>query len=190
MEPLHPDIIYLQGDRDGIQVEIACQWHIPRQDNSYSRLFGFANCVQNLDGGTHLNAFQLAVRPVVSAIGRQLGKLKNTDPVLMGNEVLECGFTAVIAVKLPNPEFEGPTKSRLVNPEVQEIVKSLVEKELMAYLTAHPEVAGAIAQQAIETRDAVMAARQARALLRRQNDYKTVIRNRRPPGDRTSQASS
>ncbi|MGB3264318.1 MAG: hypothetical protein WBA89_10170 [Microcoleus sp.] len=73
------------------------------------------------------------------------------------------------AVKLPNPEFEGPTKSRLVNPEVQEIVKSLVEKELMEYLTARPEVAGAIVQRAIEIRDAVAAARQARASLRRQN---------------------
>jgi DNA gyrase subunit B len=169
VEPLHEDIIYIQGDRDGVQVEVAFQWHVAKQDNSYSRLFGFANCVQNIDGGTYFKTFQLAVRQVVSAICHQQGKLKNTDPVLMGNEVLECGFTAVIAVKLPNPEFEGPTKTRLVNPEVQEIVKSLVEKELMEYLNARPEVAGAIAQRAIETRDAVAAAHQARALLRRQN---------------------
>ncbi|MEG4120730.1 ATP-binding protein [Microcoleus sp. N9_B4] len=168
VEPLHEDIIYIQGDRDDVQVEIACQWHLLNQDNSYSRLFGFTNCVRNIDGGTYIKTFQLAVRPVVSAIGHQLGKLKNTDPVLMGNEVLECGFTAVIAVKLPNPEFEGPTKSRLVNPEVQEIVKSLVEKELMEYLTAHPEVAGAIVQQAIEARDAEAEARKARALRRKQ----------------------
>ncbi|MEG3978999.1 ATP-binding protein, partial [Microcoleus sp. herbarium8] len=169
VETLHEDIIYIQGDRDGVQVEIACQWHLLNQDNSYSRLFGFTNCVGNIDGGTYINTFQLAVRPVVSAIGRQLGKLKDTDPILDWNHVLECGFTAVIAVKLPNPEFEGPTKSRLVNPEVQEIVKSLVEKELMEYLNARPEVAGAIVQQAIEIRDAVAAARQARASLRRQN---------------------
>ncbi|MCC3410875.1 MULTISPECIES: ATP-binding protein [unclassified Microcoleus] len=168
VEPLHEDIIYIQGDRDGVQVEIACQWHFLNQDNSYSRLLGFANCVRNIDGGTYLNAFQLAVRRVVSAIGRQQGKLKNTDPVLMGNEVLECGFTAVIAVKLPNPEFEGPTKTRLVNPEVQEIVKSLVEKELMEYLTARREVAGAIAQQAIEARDAEAETLKARALRRKQ----------------------
>ncbi|MEG4961895.1 MULTISPECIES: ATP-binding protein [unclassified Microcoleus] len=168
VEPLHEDIIYIQGDRDDVQVEIACQWHLLNQDNSYSRLFGFTNCVRNIDGGTYINTFQLAVRPVVSAIGHQLGKLKKTDPVLMGNEVLECGFTAVIAVKLPNPEFEGPTKSRLVNPEVQEIVKSLVEKELMEYLTARPEVAGAIVQRAIEARDAEAEARKARALRRKQ----------------------
>ncbi|MEG3895964.1 MULTISPECIES: ATP-binding protein [unclassified Microcoleus] len=168
VEPLHEDIIYIQGDRDDVQVEIACQWHLLNQDNSYSRLFGFTNCVRNIDGGTYINTFQLAVRRVVSAIGHQLGKLKNTDPVLMGNEVLKCGFTAVIAVKLPNPEFEGPTKSRLVNPEVQEIVKSLVEKELMEYLTARPEVAGAIVRQAIEARDAEAEALKARALRRKQ----------------------
>jgi DNA gyrase subunit B len=168
VEPLHKDIIYIQGDRDGIQVEIAFQWHVARQDNSYSRLFGFTNCVRNIDGGTYINTFQLAVRRVVSAIGRQQGKLKNTDPVLMGNEVLECGFTAVIAVKVPNPLFEGPTKTRLANPEVGEIVKFLVEKELMEYLTARPEVAGAIVQQAIEARDAEAEARKARALRRKQ----------------------
>ncbi|MEG4203513.1 ATP-binding protein [Microcoleus sp. Pol7_A1] len=168
VETLHEDIIYIQGDRDDVQVEIACQWHLLNQDNSYSRLFGFTNCVRNIDGGTYINTFQLAVRRVVSAIGHQLGKLKNTDPVLMGNEVLECGFTAVIAVKLPNPEFEGATKSRLVNPEVQEIVKSLVKKELMEYLTARPEVAGAIVQRAIEARDAEAEARKARALRRKQ----------------------
>ncbi|MGB3262388.1 MAG: ATP-binding protein [Microcoleus sp.] len=100
VETLHEDIIYIQGDRDDVQVEIACQWHLLNQDNSYSRLFGFTNCVRNIDGGTYINTFQLAVRRVVSAIGHQLGKLKNTDPVLMGNEVLECGFTAVIAVKV------------------------------------------------------------------------------------------
>ncbi len=174
VEPLHEDIIYIQGDRDGVQVEIACQWHLLNQDNSYSRLFGFTNCVRNIDGGTYINTFQLAVRRVVSAIGRQQGKLKNTDPVLMGNEVLECGFTAVIAVKVPNPVFEGPTKTRLANPEVGKIVKFLVEKELMEYLTARPEVAGAIAQQAIEARDAEAEARKARALRRKQEllEYK------------------
>ncbi|MEG4862740.1 MULTISPECIES: ATP-binding protein [unclassified Microcoleus] len=168
VEPLHEDIIYIQGDRDGVQVEIACQWHLLNQNNSYSRLFGFTNCVRNIDGGTYINTFQLAVRGVVSAIARQLGKLKDTDPVLMGNEVLECGFTAVIALKVPNPEFEGPTRTRLANPEVQEIVKSLVEKELMEYLTARPEVAGAIVQRAIEARDAEAEARKARALRRKQ----------------------
>lgn len=188
VEPLHEDIIYIRGDRDGVQVEIACQWHLLNQDNSYSRLFGFTNCVRNIDGGTYINTFQLAVRPVVSAIGRQLGKLKNTDPVLGWKDVLECGFRGVIAIKLPNPEFEGAIKSRLANPEVREIVKSLVEKELMAYLTARPEVAGAIVQQAIEIRDAIAIARQARAVRRQQQRYKTIIGKHRQRGDRASQS--
>ncbi|MEG4914994.1 ATP-binding protein [Microcoleus sp. B7-D4] len=189
VEPLDEDIIYIQGDRDGVQVEIACQWHLLNQDNSYSRLFGFTNCVRNIDGGTYINTFQLAVRRVVSAIGRQLGKLKDTDRILDWDQVLECGFTGIIAVKVPNPVFEGPLKGRLGNPEVKEIVKSLVENGLREYLNARPEVAGAIAQQAIEARDAVAAARQALAVRRHQKRYKTIIGKRRQPGDRTSQPS-
>ncbi|MEG4242468.1 ATP-binding protein [Microcoleus sp. MON2_D6] len=189
VEPLHEDIIYIQGDRDDVQVEIAFQWHVPSQDNSCGRLLGFANCVQNIDG-TFFNTFQLMTRRTVSAIARNLGKLKDTDPILDWTQVLECGFTGIIAVKVLNPVFEGSIKNRLANPEVQEIVKSLVENELIEYLNARPEVAGAIAQQAIEIRDAIVAARQARALLRSHNSYRTVIRSRRQRGDRTSQCSS
>lgn len=104
----------------------------------------------------------------MSAICHQLGKLKDTDPVLGWKDVSDWGFTGVIAIKLPNPEFEGPTFTRLVNPEVGEIVKSLVAKQLMEYLTARPEVAGAIVQRAIEARDAEAEARKARALRRKQ----------------------
>lgn len=168
VKPLHEDIVYVRGDRDGVQVEIACQWHLPKQDNFNGRLLGFANCVRNIDGGIHCDTFILTVRQVVSAICHQLGKLKDTDPVLGWKDVSDWGFTGVIAIKLPNPEFEGPTFTRLVNPEVGEIVKSLVAKQLMEYLTARPEVAGAIVQRAIEARDAEAEARKARALCRKQ----------------------
>ncbi|MEG4810034.1 ATP-binding protein [Microcoleus sp. F8-D3] len=173
VEPLHEDIIYIQGDRDGVKVEIACQWHVPKQNQTYGQLLGFANCVQNIDG-TYFSTFKLTVRRVMSAIGRQLGKLKETEPILDWKEVLECGFTGMIAVKVSNPEFEGSMKTQLANPEVGEIVKFLVEKELMEYLKARPEVAGAIVQQAIETRDAQAEARKARALRRKQEllEYK------------------
>ncbi|MEG4015691.1 MULTISPECIES: ATP-binding protein [unclassified Microcoleus] len=162
VEPLHEDIIYIQGDRDGVQVEIAVQWHVPKEHQTYGRLFGYTNCVWNIYDSPYFYSpyfyrFQFAVTRTINNIARELGKLKDTDPILSWNKVLECGFTGIIALKVPNPEFEGPTRTRLANPEVGEIVKSLVENELMEYLTARPEVAGAIVRQAIETRDAVVA---------------------------------
>ncbi|MEG4572339.1 ATP-binding protein [Microcoleus sp. N3A4] len=174
VEPLHPDIIYLQGDRDGVQVEIAFQWHVPSQDNSCGRLLGFANCVRSIDDSPYFYRFQFAVTRTINNIARELGKLKDTDPILSWKKVLECGFTGIIALKVPNPELEGPTRTRLANPEVGEMVKSLVENELMEYLTARPEVAGAIVQQAIEARDAEAEALKARALRRKQEllEYK------------------
>ena len=167
VEPLHEDLVYVRGDRDGIQVEIACQWHVPRQDQYWGKLLGFTNCVRNIDQCTYFDNFKLALRLAITEIAHKLGKLKDTDQILNWSE-MECGFTGIIALKVPNPEFEGPTKTRLVNPEVREIVESLASKGLMEYLTARPEVAAAIVQQAIETRDAIVAARQARALRRQQ----------------------
>ena len=104
----------------------------------------------------------------MSAIARKLGKLKDADPTLGWMDGLECGYTVIIAVKLTNPIFEGPTRTRLVNAEVREFVEFLVREKLTEYLEAHPDVAIAIAEQAIRAHNAGVAKRQERALLRQQ----------------------
>ncbi|BAZ04146.1 DNA topoisomerase (ATP-hydrolyzing) subunit B [Calothrix sp. NIES-3974] len=173
-QALHEEIIYVQGERNNVQVEVALQWCV----DAYSdNVLGFANNIRTVDGGTHLEGLKTVLTRTMNAIARKRNKLKENDSNLSGEHVRE-GLTAVISVKVPEPEFEGQTKTKLGNTEVRGIVDSLVGEVLTEYLEFHPNVADAILDKAIQAFKAAEAARHARELVRR----KSVLESSPLPG--------
>ncbi|MBF2077113.1 MAG: DNA topoisomerase (ATP-hydrolyzing) subunit B [Synechococcales cyanobacterium T60_A2020_003] len=173
-EPLHEEIIFIEGERNNVQVEAALQWC----SDAYSdNLLGFANNIRTIDGGTHLEGLKAVLTRSMNAIARKRSKLKDNDPNLAGENIRE-GLTAVISVKVPDPEFEGQTKTKLGNTEVRGIVDSLVNEALTEYLNFRPNVADSILDKAIQAFKAAEAARQARELVRR----KSVLESSTLPG--------
>jgi DNA gyrase subunit B len=173
-EPLHEEIIYIQGERSGIQLEVALQWCV----DAYSdNLLGFANNIRTIDGGTHLEGLKTVLTRTMNAIARKRNKIKESEANLGGENVRE-GLTGVISVKVPDPEFEGQTKTKLGNTEVRGIVDSLVGEVLTEYLEFRPSVADSILDKAIQAYKAAEAARRARDLVRR----KSVLESSPLPG--------
>ncbi|GAB4471743.1 MAG: DNA topoisomerase (ATP-hydrolyzing) subunit B [Elainellaceae cyanobacterium] len=173
-QALHEEIIYVQGERNNVEVEVALQWCV----DAYSdNLLGFANNIRTIDGGTHLEGLKAVLTRTMNAIARKRNKLKESDSNLAGENVRE-GLTAVISVKVPDPEFEGQTKTKLGNTEVRGIVDTLVGEALSEYLDFHPNVADAILEKAIQAFNAAEAARRARELVRR----KSVLESSTLPG--------
>ncbi|HEY9669271.1 MAG TPA: DNA topoisomerase (ATP-hydrolyzing) subunit B, partial [Coleofasciculaceae cyanobacterium] len=173
-EPLHEEIIYIQGERNGTQIEVALQWCV----DAYSdNLLGFANNIRTIDGGTHLEGLKAVLTRTMNAVARKRNKLKDSDANLGGENVRE-GLTGVISVKVPDPEFEGQTKTKLGNTEVRGIVESLVGEVLTEYLEFRPGVADAVLEKAIQAFKAAEAARRARDLVRR----KSVLESSPLPG--------
>ncbi len=173
-DSLHDEIIYIQGERNGVQLEVALQWCV----DAYSdNVFGFANNIRTIDGGTHLEGLKTVLTRTINALARKRNKLKDSDPNLGGENVRE-GLTGVISVKVPNPEFEGQTKTKLGNTEVRGIVDSLVGEVLTEYLEFRPQVTDAILEKAIQAFRAADAARRARDLVRR----KSVLESSPLPG--------
>lgn len=173
-QPLHEEIIYVQGERNNVEVEVALQWCV----DAYSdNLLGFANNIRTVDGGTHLEGLKAVLTRTMNAIARKRNKLKESDSNLAGENVRE-GLTAVISVKVPDPEFEGQTKTKLGNTEVRGIVDTLVGEALTEYLDFRPNVADAILEKAIQAFNAAEAARRARELVRR----KSVLESSTLPG--------
>lgn len=173
-QPLHEEIIYIQGERNNVQIEVALQWCI---DAFSDNVFGFANNIRTIDGGTHLEGFKAVLTRTMNAIARKRNKIKESEANLGGENVRE-GLTAVISVKVPDPEFEGQTKTKLGNPEVRGIVDTLVGEVLTEYLEFRPQVADAILEKAIQAFKAAEAARRARDLVRR----KSVLESSPLPG--------
>lgn len=173
-EPLHPDIIYVAGERDGVQVEVALQWCVDAYNDN---LLGFANNIRTIDGGTHLEGLKTVLTRTMNSIARKRNKLKDNESNLGGENVRE-GLTGVISVKVPDPEFEGQTKTKLGNTEVRGIVDSLVGEVLTEYLEFNPNVADAIIEKAVQAFKAAEAARRARELVRR----KSVLESTTLPG--------
>lgn len=173
-QALHDDIIYIQGERNGVQVEVALQWCT---DAYTDNLLGFANNIRTADGGTHLEGLKAVLTRTMNSIARKRNKLKEKDSNLAGENIRE-GLTGVISVKVPNPEFEGQTKTKLGNTEVRGIVDSLVGEVLSEYLDFHPNVADAIIDKAIQAFNAAEAARLARESVRR----KSVLESSTLPG--------
>lgn len=173
-QPLHEEIIYVEGERNNVQVEVSLQWCT---DAYTDNVLGFANNIRTIDGGTHLEGLKAVLTRTMNAIARKRNKLKEGDSNLGGEHVRE-GLTAVISVKVPDPEFEGQTKTKLGNTEVRGIVDSLVGEVLTEYLEFRPSVADAILERAIQAFNAAEAARRARELVRR----KSVLESSPLPG--------
>jgi len=160
--PLHSDVIYFRTCSESVEVECALQYH----DAYNETVFCFANNIRTDAGGTHLTGFRSALTRVVNLLARREGLLKEGDTAPTGDDVRE-GLTAVVSVRLPNPQFEGQTKAKLGNPEVEGITESVCYDGLLAYFDAHSGVARTIVGKAIQAASAREAARKARELARR-----------------------
>lgn len=160
--PLHPKVIHLQGEKEGVELEIAMQWNDGYTENIYS----FANNINTVEGGTHLIGFKSALTRTVNAYAVANGFLKKDQESLQGEDIRE-GLTAIINVKVPEPQFEGQTKTKLGNSEVKGFVEALVNEKLSGYLEEHPAEAKKIGQKGIEAARAREAARRAKELTRR-----------------------
>ncbi|MGH9175414.1 MAG: toprim domain-containing protein, partial [Vicinamibacterales bacterium] len=155
--------IYMRGERDGIDAEIALQWN----DGYNPQEFSFANNINTHEGGTHLSGFRSALTRTVNFYAQHNNLTKELkDATISGDDIRE-GMTAVISVKIPRPQFEGQTKTKLGNTEVKGIVESIVNDRLGAYLEENPAVAKRVLMKAIDAARAREAARKARDLVRR-----------------------
>ncbi|CAK6702025.1 DNA topoisomerase (ATP-hydrolyzing) subunit B [Synechococcus sp. CCY9201] len=173
-DPLHPDIIYVNSEKEGVQVEAALQWCVDAYSDS---ILGFANNIRTVDGGTHIEGLKTVLTRTLNTFAKKRGKRKDADANLAGENIRE-GLTAVLSVKVPDPEFEGQTKTKLGNTEVRGIVDSLVGESLSQYLEFHPAVIDLILEKAIQAFNAAEAARRARELVRR----KSVLESSTLPG--------
>jgi len=163
-EPLHVPPIYTEGKKDHIQVEIALQYN-----ESYSEsIYSFANNINTHEGGTHESGFKSALTRILNDYARKSNSIKESDANLSGDDVRE-GLTAIISVKIPEPQFEGQTKTKLGNSEVRGIVESLFAEKLQEFLDEHPAVAKKIMEKGIQAARAREAARKARELTRRKS---------------------
>lgn len=162
-DTLHQPPLYIYEDREGIIVEVALQYN----HSFMETIFTFVNNINTQEGGTHLTGFKSALTRAINSYARQKGLLKEKEPNLSGEDVRE-GLTALISIKLKEPQFEGQTKTKLGNSEVEGIVKSIVEQGLGAYLEENPSVAKAIVDKCINAARAREAARKAREVVRRQ----------------------
>jgi DNA gyrase subunit B len=161
-ETLQPAPIAIEGARDGVTVEIALQWNDGYAENIYS----FANNINTHDGGTHLVGFKGALTRSLNNYAASSGLAKDMSEALQGEDTRE-GLTAVISVKVPNPQFEGQTKGKLGNSEVKGIVESLMGEKLSAFFEENPQAAKRVVQKVLEAARAREAARKARDLTRR-----------------------
>ena len=155
--------IYMHGKRDGIDAEIALQWNDGYNPQEYS----FANNINTHEGGTHLSGFRAALTRTINAYAAKNNLAKDLkDATISGDDIRE-GMTAVISVKIPQPQFEGQTKTKLGNTEVKGIVETIVNDKLGAFLEENPAVAKRVVSKAVEAARAREAARKARDLVRR-----------------------
>jgi DNA gyrase subunit B len=160
--PLHPDPIYLQGERDGVGVEVAMQYN----DGYQETIFTYANNIKTTEGGTHLVGFRSAMTRTINAYAERNNLMKNVKFSVAGEDTRE-GLSAVVSVKVPEPQFEGQTKSKLGNSDVKGIVESLTNEALVQYLEENPDVANRVINKIVEAGRAREAARKARELTRR-----------------------
>jgi DNA gyrase subunit B len=163
-KPLHPTPIYVTGEKDDIIVEVALQYN----DSYTETIFSYANNINNIEGGTHLTGFRGALTRTVNKYAEDKGLLKNAKVSLSGEDARE-GLTAVISVKLPDPKFEGQTKTKLGNTNVKGIVEVLLNEKLGTFFEENPSVARKIIDKAVDAARARDAARKARELTRRKS---------------------
>jgi len=172
-DSLHKKCIYFEGEGEEGQVEVAMQWNTGYQES----IFSFANNINTHEGGSHLSGFRSALTRTMNAYAREKGLLKEKDPNLSGDDVRE-GLTAVISVKLQDPQFEGQTKTKLGNPPIEGFVQGIVNRRLAEYLEEHPADGRRVVMKSIDAARARAAARKARDLTRR----KSALENSTLPG--------
>ena len=159
---VNADPIYIRGSRDDVEAEISLQWN-----DSYSEIFhAFANNINTQEGGTHVSGLRAALTRTLNAYASRQNLAKDLKESIGGDDIRE-GLTAVISVKIPHPQFEGQTKTKLGNTEVKGIVEAIVNDGLGAYLEENPQIAKRIVNKTIEAARARAAARKARDLVRR-----------------------
>jgi len=162
-EPIHK-VVYFSKSRDDVQVEIALQYN-----NGYlENVLTYANNINTAEGGTHLSGFRTALTRVINSYAHKMGALKEKDSNLSGDDVRE-GITAVISVQLLQPQFEGQTKTKLGNSDIEGLVNSVVGEELNTFLEENPSVARRIVDKSLTASRAREAARRAAELVKRQN---------------------
>ncbi|MBM3861442.1 MAG: DNA topoisomerase (ATP-hydrolyzing) subunit B [Verrucomicrobia bacterium] len=161
-EPLHSKVIYVQKEKDGITAEVALQYNEGYNESLYS----YANNINTIEGGTHLSGFRSALTKAINQYAKSNNLLKEKDPTLGGDDLRE-GLTAVVSVKVPNPQFEGQTKTKLGNGEVEGIVNSIVYEGLTTFLEQNPPVAKRVLDKALTAARAREAARKAREAVRK-----------------------
>src|ERR1700712_5916056 len=152
----------MRGDKDGIDAEIALQWNDSYTETTYT----FANNINTHEGGTHLSGFKAALTRTINSYATKNNLAKDLKESVSGEDIRE-GLTAVISVKIPHPQFEGQTKTKLGNTEVRGIVETIVNDKLGAFLEENPSVAKLVIGKAIDAAPARDAARKARDLVRR-----------------------
>jgi DNA gyrase subunit B len=172
-EPIHRKIVYFEGESEEGQSEVSMQWNSSYQES----IFSFANNINTTEGGTHLSGFRSALTRTLNDYARKKGLLKEKDESLAGEDVRE-GLTAIVSVKLHDPQFEGQTKSKLGNPPMKGFVESTVNRKLGEFLEENPAEANQVIGKAIAASRARDAARKARDLTRR----KSALENSTLPG--------
>ena len=161
---LYPDIIYCEGERDGVLVEVAMQHNDSYQENTY----GFVNNITTPEGGTHIVGFRNALTKTFNEYARANKLLKDSEPNLTGEDIRE-GMTAIVSIKIEEPQFEGQTKQKLGNSEARGAVDNIVSTQLELFLERNPAVAKTIVEKSLLSQRAREAARKARDLTRRKS---------------------
>lgn len=172
-QELYPEVIYCEGKKDGVYVEVALQHNDSFNDSSYS----FVNNIITPEGGTHLAGFRSALTKTFNTYAREAKILKESDPAFSGEDIRE-GLTAIISIKIEEPQFEGQTKQKLGNSEARGAVDSIVSEQLTYFLEQNPSVAKNICEKTLLAQRAREAARKARDLTRR----KTALEGTALPG--------
>lgn len=163
-EPLYPNIMYCEGERDGVMVEVALQHNDSYTENTY----GFVNNINTPEGGTHIEGFRKALTKTFNDYARKNKLLKDSEPNLSGDDIRE-GLTAIVSVKIGEPQFEGQTKQKLGNSEARGAVDNVVSTQLEIFLEQNPSVAKATVEKSVLAQRAREAARKARDLTRRKS---------------------
>ncbi len=161
-EPLHEDIIYAEGNKDKVIVELAIQY----TDSYNENIFSFVNNINTIEGGTHLVGFKTSLTRVINDYAKKANLIKESDIAITGEDIRE-GITAILSIKITNPQFEGQTKTKLGNSEVRGIVDSITGEALNIFCEENPKTAKAIVEKSLRSARARDAARKARDLVRR-----------------------
>ena len=163
-QPIHEDIVYGEGEEEGIQIEVAMQYN----DGYISNIYSFCNNINTHEGGYHEDGFKLAINRVINSYAKDNNLMKKDEEALQGEDIRE-GLTAIISVKHPDPQYEGQTKTKLGNSEVRKIVSNIFGQQLERFLLENPDQAKLMVEKALLASKARLAAKKARELTRRKS---------------------